>query len=70
MQYINMVVTYNERFDMAMFAVKSTENATSVKCSLRFNLESLKRPSFNSTKVPSEANVVCIHVSSQGNLNC
>jgi hypothetical protein len=55
---------------MAMLAVKSTENASKIICSLRPNLDSLKYPSFNSPKVPTEAKVVCRHVRSQGNLNC
>jgi hypothetical protein len=62
--------TDNDRFDMAMLAVKSTENASKIICSLRPNLDSLKYPSFNSPKVPTEAKVVCRHVRSQGNLNC
>ena len=34
--------THNDKFDMAMFAVKSTENATRTMCSLRLNFDSLK----------------------------
>jgi hypothetical protein len=64
-----LIKPYNEKFDIAMLAVKSTENATKIRCSFRPNLDSLKRPSLRSTRVPNEANVVCIHVNNQGNLN-
>lgn len=60
---------YRERLDTAMLAVKRTEKAANMTCSLRPRCESLKYPSFNKTPVPAEAKVACRQVNSQGNLN-
>ena len=58
LEYRSFEDTYSDRFDMAMLVVNRTENATSVICSLRLNLDSLKYPSFNITNVPSALNDV------------
>jgi polyferredoxin len=64
------MVTYSDRFDIAMFNVNRSENIKCTRCSRGVSRVNWKCPNIKKAELPRAALPVCTAVRIHGNGNC